>query len=144
MRVLNHGRVLSVMLVACGIAAPLHAQTDAERLFSTASTADSSGVTASASPLFAPAFDFGEMIQQPAGPPPTPRHTGIKALVKGLIIDFKYLPSRESLLWAGVGGGLALAVHPVDDNVNRGLVGSDVADKVFKPGEILGELGTLL
>ena len=28
--------------------------------------------------------------------------------------------------------------------MNRGLVGSDVADKVFKPGEILGELGTLL
>ena len=65
-------------------------------------------------------------------------------MVKGLIIDFTYLPSRENLLWAGVGGGLALAVHPVDDNVNRALVGSSVADKVFKPGEILGELGTLL
>ena len=65
-------------------------------------------------------------------------------MVKGLIIDFKYLPSRENLLWVGVGGGLALAVHPVDDNENRALVGSDVADKVFKPGEILGELGTLL
>jgi membrane-associated phospholipid phosphatase len=39
---------------------------------------------------------------------------------------------------------LALAVHPVDDKVNRALVDSSVADKVFKPGEVLGELGTLL
>jgi membrane-associated phospholipid phosphatase len=92
----------------------------------------------------APAFDFGQIIHQPAGPPPTPRHTGIKAMVKGLIVDFTYLPSRENLLWAGVGGGLALAVHPVDDKVNRALVDSSVADKVFKPGEVLGELGTLL
>jgi len=81
-----------------------------------------------------PAF-FGQVIQQPAGPPPTPRHTGIEAMVKGLIVDFKYLPSRENLLWAGVGGALALGVHPLDDNVNRGLVGNDVADKVFTPGE---------
>src|SRR5713226_2570586 len=69
-----------------------------------------------------------QVIGQPAGPPPTPRHTGIKAMLKGLVIDFKYLPSRENLLWAGVGGGLALAVHPLDDNVNRALVGSSVAD----------------
>src|SRR5207247_9422036 len=62
----------------------------------------------------------------------------------GLVCDCNYCPSRENALWAGVGGGLALAAHPLDENVNRGLVGSDVADKVFKPGEILGELGTLL
>ena len=50
----------------------------------------------------------------------------------------------ENLFWVGVGSGLALAVHPADDNVNRTLAGSDTADKVFKPGEIFGELGTLL
>jgi membrane-associated phospholipid phosphatase len=144
MRALHKGCVLAVMFVAYGMAAPLRAQTDVERPLGDPGTAASSSMSASANPLIAPAFDFGQVIQQPAGPPPTPRHTGIKALVKGLVIDFKYLPSRENLLWAGVGGGLALAVHPVDDNVNRGLVGSDVADKVFKPGEILGELGTLL
>jgi membrane-associated phospholipid phosphatase len=64
--------------------------------------------------------------------------------VKGLIVDFKYLPSRENLMWAGIGGGLALAAHPADDNVNEALVGSDFADKFFKPGEVLGELPTLL
>jgi len=65
-------------------------------------------------------------------------------MVKGFVADFKYLPSRENTLWAGVGGGLALAVHPADDNVNRELVGSDVADRVFKAGAVLGELPTLL
>lgn len=88
--------------------------------------------------------DLVQVIPQPAGPPPTPRHTGIKAMVKGLVVDFKYVPSRENLLWAGVGGGLALAVHPLDDNINRGLVGNNTVDRVFKAGEIMGELPTLL
>jgi len=95
-------------------------------------------------PLFTPTVDFEQVIQQPAGPPPTPRHTGIKALAKGIIINFKYLPSRENLMWAGVGGGLALAVHPADDNLNEALVDSDFANKFFKLGEVLGELPTLL
>ena len=95
-------------------------------------------------PLFASdAFDT-LVAQQPAGPPPTPRHTGIKAMTKHLVTNFKYLPSMENLYWAGAGGGLALAVHPFDDNVNEYLVGNDTAEKIFKTGEILGELGTLL
>ena len=64
-------------------------------------------------------------------------------MVKGFIIDFKYLPSRENLMWAGIGGGLALAVHPADDNVNQALVGNTAAEKFFKLGEVLGELPTL-
>ena len=47
-------------------------------------------------------------------------------------------------MWAGVGGGLALAVHPFDDNVNHKLVNNNTAENFFKPGELLGELGTLL
>ena len=82
--------------------------------------------------------------QQPAGPAPTPRHTGIKAMSKHLVTNFKYLPSKENVFWAGAGGGLALAAHPFDDNVNESLVGSDTADKIFKPGQIMGQLGTLL
>jgi PAP2 superfamily protein len=88
--------------------------------------------------------DLTGVISQPAGPPPTPRHTGLKAMAKGFVIDFKYLPSRENALWAGLGGGLALAVHPVDDDVNHALVGSDAAEKFFKAGEVLGQLPTLL
>ena len=83
-------------------------------------------------------------VQQPARVPPTPRHTGIKALSKHLVTNFKYLPAMENLYWAAAGGGLALAVHPFDDNVNEALVGNDTADKIFKAGEILGELPTLL
>jgi membrane-associated phospholipid phosphatase len=43
-----------------------------------------------------------------------------------------------------VGSGLALAVHPLDDNINHRLAGNRTAERIFKPGEILGELGTLL
>lgn len=82
--------------------------------------------------------------EQPAGPPPTPRHTGVKSMAKHLVTNFKYLPSLENLYWAGAGGGLALVAHPFDDDVNEALVGNDFAEKFFKPGEILGELGTLL
>jgi membrane-associated phospholipid phosphatase len=144
MRPVDQGCVLAVMCVVCGMAAPLQAQTDVDSPLGVATTAASWNVPAAGNPLFAPAVDFGQAIQQPAGPPPTPRHTGIKAMVKGLVVDFKYLPTRENLLWAGVGGGLALAVHPVDDDVNRKLVNNNTAENVFKPGEILGSLGTVL
>ena len=144
MGALNNGLFLAVMFVVCGIAAPVRAQTNVERPLADASAAPSSRPPALRNPLFAPTVDFDQIVQPPAGPPPTPRHTGIKALVKGLIIDFKYLPSRENLMWAGIGGGLALAVHPADDNLNRALVGDETAEKIFKAGEVLGELPTLL
>ena len=91
-----------------------------------------------------PAVDDGQVVQKPAGPAPTPRHTGVKAMLKDLAQDFKHLPSKENLLWAGVGGGLALAVHPADDNLNETMVNSDFAKSFFKPGAVLGELPTLL
>jgi len=55
-----------------------------------------------------------------------------------------HLPSRENLMWVGIGAGLAAAAHPFDDNVNRSLVGSKSADRIFKAGEVIGELGPLL
>jgi membrane-associated phospholipid phosphatase len=82
--------------------------------------------------------------QQPAPVPPTPRHTGIKAMTKHFVTNFKYLPSMENLYWAAGGGGLALAVHPADDEVNHAMVNSDFAHNFFKVGEVLGELPTLL
>jgi membrane-associated phospholipid phosphatase len=80
---------------------------------------------------------------QPAGPPPTPRHTGVHALLKDLVTDFTKLPSKENALWAGFGGGLALAVHPLDDNVNQALINNDTAKAIFAPGAILGQSYTL-
>jgi len=101
-------------------------------------------VSKPAQPLFTVDSLETYVAQQPAGPPPTPRHTGIKAMTKHLVTNVKYLPSMENLYWAGAGGGLALAAHPFDDNVNEALVGNDTAEKIFKTGEVLGELGTLL
>lgn len=120
-------------------------------VLSQAQTSDSVVVTEAALPpsLFGPStlgtLDAADLFaQQPAPAPPTPRHTGIKTMAKHLVTNFKYLPSMENLYWAGAGGGLALAVHPFDDNVNHALVGNDTAENFFKAGEVLGELGTLL
>lgn len=85
----------------------------------------------------------GAVAQQPVGPA-APRHTGIKDLATGLVVDFKYLPSRENAFWAAAGAGLALAVHPLDDNVNESLVGNQTAERVFKAGAVMGKIGTLL
>ena len=85
-----------------------------------------------------------QITPQPSGPPPTPRHTGFKTMLRSLGADVKHLPSKENAMWAVIGGGLALAAHPLDDNVNRALVGDKTAKRIFKAGEILGELGTLI
>src|SRR4051812_9893887 len=90
------------------------------------------------------ALSGDQVVQQPAGPAPTPAHTGIKAMIVDLAKDVTHLPSRENLLWAGVGGGLAAAVHPVDDNVNEALIGNSTAENIFKPGAVIGQLYTLM
>jgi membrane-associated phospholipid phosphatase len=91
-----------------------------------------------------PAAPSDEVSEQPAGPPPTPRHTGVKAMIKDLGDDFLHLPSKENLFWAGLGGGLALAVHPADSDVTHAMVNSDFAHDFFKFGSYLGEIYTLL
>jgi hypothetical protein len=71
--------------------------------------------------------------------PPPVEHTGLKTLGKDIVADFKAFPRREST-WVilGVGGVAALAVHPADKSVNRHLVSSGAADKLWKPGHIIG------
>jgi membrane-associated phospholipid phosphatase len=96
------------------------------------------GATPSTDAISWPAVDFADPAAQPSGAPATPRHTGIKAMLKGVVADVKHLPSRENLLWAGVGGGLALALHPLDARVNRQVSGNELADNIFRPGRILG------
>ena len=81
---------------------------------------------------------------QPAGPAPTPRHTGVRALFRDLADDVAHLPTKENALWAGIGGVAALAVHPADQSVNEAFVNSSFADDFFKPGAILGAFPTLL
>jgi PAP2 superfamily protein len=119
-------------LLILGVASPLRAQVDAEL---------GQSLTGS---LAAVVADVGRVVTQPEGPAPTPRHTGIKALIKDLGQDVIHLPSKENLFWVGVGGGLALAVHPADDNVNEAWVNSDFAHDFFAPGKYMGSLPVLL
>ena len=54
--------------------------------------------------------------------PPTPEHTGIRALFGNLLEDFKLLPSMQNLYIAAGGGAAALAVHPADESVNTYMI----------------------
>jgi len=65
-------------------------------------------------------------------------------LFKDLVADVAHLPAVENLFWAGVGGGLALSVHPADKSVNRSLVESESARTFFKPGRVVGGLPPLM
>jgi membrane-associated phospholipid phosphatase len=92
--------------------------------------------------LLVPAL-FDAQVPTPAGPPPTPRHTGVRALLKDIVADVAHLPSKENAIWLGVGGGLALATHPADRRLNQAFRGNDAVDTAFKPGQILGQSVTL-
>jgi membrane-associated phospholipid phosphatase len=85
-----------------------------------------------------------QLVGKPAGPPPTPEHTGIKAMLKGLVSDFKHLPSKENALWTGIGGAGALAIHPADNNINAHLVGKAWVHNIFAPGKVIGGSPLLL
>lgn len=71
----------------------------------------------------------------------TPQTTSLRTLPRDVIEDFKHLPSRESLWIFGVGGALALSVHPADTSVNSSL--SD-DHGTFKAGKYIGNTGTLV
>jgi len=71
--------------------------------------------------------------------PPTPPHTGIHTLFRDLVADFKHLPSRRNFAVLALGGGLALAAHPVDDTFNAHLRSHyDVVNTAFAAGKYLG------
>jgi membrane-associated phospholipid phosphatase len=141
--VVNGRRVGWLMFVMCLATSALHAQTAGGQSARATEPAAASLLMID-QPVAASALSLSEVLQQPAGPAPTPAHTGIKALLKDLGRDVTHLPSRENLIWVGVGAGLAAAAHPADGSVNRYLVGNSTADKIFKAGAVMGELGTLM
>src|SRR5262245_45611311 len=70
---------------------------------------------------------------------PPVEHTGLRTLVRDTYRDFLAFPTRESTWWIlGIGGGLAAAVHPFDDDVNAHLASSGAADNIWKAGHIIG------
>ncbi len=72
--------------------------------------------------------------------PPTPPHTGIRALFTGLGDDFKHLPSAENAYLALMGGGLAIGAHPFDQTFNAHLRSHyDEVNTAFAPGKYLGD-----
>jgi hypothetical protein len=71
--------------------------------------------------------------------PPTPPHTGIRALAGNLVEDVKKLPAKQNLYLALIGGGLAAGVHPADQAVNEYMVSHyDSANKFFAAGKYIG------
>src|SRR5712691_9283755 len=72
--------------------------------------------------------------------PPTPPHTGIRALVANLGQDLKHLPAMQNLYLAGIGGGLAAAAHPADQSFNVRLRSHyDTVNKAFAAGKYFGD-----
>jgi hypothetical protein len=71
--------------------------------------------------------------------PPTPPHTGIRALFSNLGEDIKHLPALQNVYIAAIGGGLAGAVHPGDQAFNAKLLSHyDAVNAAFAPGKYLG------
>src|SRR5713101_6811074 len=132
---MRHLPLFAAIALTWSVAAPVEAQTDGvpqER----PSSVMPNGLLRGA--LFGPRFAADQVVPQPAGPPPTPRHTGIKAMVKELGRDVKELPSRENLIWVGIGSGLALAAHPFDEDVNRRIISSDLLRRSLHPARSWG------
>lgn len=77
--------------------------------------------------------------QDPAQPPPKPKHTGVVALLRTTGADFKAFPRRRSTyVILGIGAAAAALAYPVDDEFNARVRGSDAVGNLFKPGKYLG------
>jgi hypothetical protein len=95
-----------------------------------------------------PPVDPPDLQEQKADPqeqkadakePPTPPHTGIRALFGDLGQDIKHLPEMQNVYIAAIGGGLAAAVHPLDHSFNARLQSDyDTVNDAFAPGKYLG------
>ena len=72
--------------------------------------------------------------------PPTPPHTGIRALFGNLGEDIKHLPEMQNVYIAAVGGAMALAAHQADASFNSKVLSHyDGVNTAFKPGQYLGD-----
>ena len=77
--------------------------------------------------------------QADAKEPPTPPHTGFRALFGNLGEDVKQLPSKQNLYLASLGGALAAAVHPADQSFNTRLQSHyDGFNTAFAAGKYVG------
>lgn len=71
--------------------------------------------------------------------PPTPAHTGVRAIFRALKDDITHLPSIQNLWTAGLGGGLALALSPFDERVSESMANEGAAiNNAFAPAKYYG------
>jgi membrane-associated phospholipid phosphatase len=71
--------------------------------------------------------------------PPTPPHTGMRALAYNLVEDVKHLPAKQNLYLLAIGGALAGAAHPFDQRFNAKLRSHyDAVNTAFLPGKYIG------
>jgi PAP2 superfamily len=102
-----------------------------------AGPADSPQTPAADQPPSAP--QTPQQQQAEAKEPPTPAHTGLRALFGDLIEDVKHLPSAQNAYLAAIGGGLAASAHPADQGLNARLVSHyDAVNTAFAPGKYIG------
>ena len=149
---------LSLVVLAIVIAGPslAHAQDGTEPLvdvakrlpvdaqgttgLSVSESQDSAGTTGTTSPSQS-ATSPSQSTPSPIASTtfPIPQHTGLSTLFRDTVRDYATFPRRESTGWIlGIGGALAASLHPFDDEVNAHLVSSGAADKIWKPGHIVG------
>jgi membrane-associated phospholipid phosphatase len=67
----------------------------------------------------------------------------LHALTHNLGDDVRHIPRKNSVYWLALGGGLALAVHPIDDDLNPHFVGSG-SDSLWRPGHVVGAMPVVL
>jgi PAP2 superfamily protein len=78
--------------------------------------------------------------QADAKKPPTPEHTGIRALARNLGQDYKNLLHMDNVYVAAAGGGLAFAAHQVDGSFNVHLRSHyTLVNNIYKPAKYYGD-----
>ena len=89
-----------------------------------------------------PAVVSQAVAEQPAAQlaAPVEHPQTLGTIFKNLWADVRHLPSRKALLLGAVGGGLAIGVHPFDDDVNQKLAKDS---GLFSIGHGLGNAVTI-
>jgi membrane-associated phospholipid phosphatase len=72
--------------------------------------------------------------------PPTPEHTGLRALFRNLGDDYKHLWSIDNAIVAAGGGSLALGLHPFDPTFNIHLRSHyTLVNNIYAPAKYFGD-----
>jgi membrane-associated phospholipid phosphatase len=101
------------------------------------------GTAAQQPPATPPPADSGQKVAA-AEEQTKPTRSFFPALFHNLGDDIKHMPRRNSLYWLAAGTGVALAVHPYDEDLVRRMDNADTAEKYFKVGKVVGSLPFLL